>query len=118
MRRHLDVEYDRLFRELQALEAEHPELRTPDSPIQRVGGKPLAQFPPVRHRVPMLSIRTETDTEGKRRAGLRCPGAARTWTCRNRPRRRLRRRTEVRRTGNQPALRARCAGPGGDAGRW
>jgi len=58
-----DAEYDRLFRELQALEAEHPELRTPDSPTQRVGGKPLAQFPPVRHRVPMLSIRTETDTE-------------------------------------------------------
>lgn len=58
-----DVEYDRLFRELQALEAEHPELRTSDSPTQRVGGKPLAQFPPVRHRVPMLSIRTETDTE-------------------------------------------------------
>ncbi|MDI3488832.1 MAG: ligase [Thauera sp.] len=58
-----DAEYDRLFRELQALEVEHPDLRTPDSPTQRVGGKPLAQFPPVRHRVPMLSIRTETDTE-------------------------------------------------------
>lgn len=58
-----DAEYDRLFRELQAIEAEHPALRTPDSPTQRVGGKPLAQFPPVRHRVPMLSIRTETDTE-------------------------------------------------------
>jgi len=58
-----DAEYDRLFRELQALEAAHPALRTPDSPTVRVGGKPLAQFPPVRHRVPMLSIRTETDTE-------------------------------------------------------
>ena len=58
-----DAEYDRLFRELQALEADHPALRTPDSPTQRVGGKPLAQFPAVRHRVPMLSIRTETDTE-------------------------------------------------------
>ena len=58
-----DAEYDRLFRELQAIEAEHPELRTADSPTQRVGGKPLAQFPAVRHRVPMLSIRTETDTE-------------------------------------------------------
>lgn len=58
-----DAEYDRLFRALQALEAEHPELRTADSPTQRVGGKPLAQFPAVRHRVPMLSIRTETDTE-------------------------------------------------------
>ncbi len=58
-----DAEYDHLFRELQALESLHPELCTPDSPTQRVGGKPLAQFPPVRHRLPMLSIRTETDTE-------------------------------------------------------
>ena len=58
-----DAEYDRLFKELQALEAAHPELLTPDSPTQRVGGKALAQFAPVRHRVPMLSIRTETDTE-------------------------------------------------------
>ena len=58
-----DAEYDRLFRELQAIEAAHPELRTADSPTQRVGGKPLAQFPAVRHRIPMLSIRTETDTE-------------------------------------------------------
>ena len=58
-----DAEYDRLFRELQAIEAAHPELRSPDSPTQRVGGQALAQFPPVRHRVPMLSIRTETDTE-------------------------------------------------------
>ncbi|HEX8979048.1 MAG TPA: NAD-dependent DNA ligase LigA [Parasulfuritortus sp.] len=57
-----DAEYDRLFRELQDLEAAHPELKTPDSPTQRVGGKPLSAFPPVRHRVPMLSIRTETDT--------------------------------------------------------
>ena len=58
-----DSEYDRLFRELQALEAAHPELLSPDSPTQRVGGKPLAQFANVRHRVPMLSIRTETDTK-------------------------------------------------------
>jgi DNA ligase (NAD+) len=57
-----DAEYDRLFRELQALEAAHPELVTPDSPTQRVGGKVLDQFAPVRHAVPMLSIRTETDT--------------------------------------------------------
>ena len=58
-----DAEYDRLFSELQALESAHPELQSPDSPTQRVGGKPLAQFASVRHRVPMLSIRTETDTE-------------------------------------------------------
>ncbi len=58
-----DAEYDRLFRELQTWEAEHPELLSPDSPTQRVGGKVLAQFETVRHAVPMLSIRTETDTE-------------------------------------------------------
>ena len=58
-----DAEYDRLFRELQALEADFPDLLTPDSPTQRVGGKPLDGFATVRHAVPMLSIRTETDTE-------------------------------------------------------
>jgi DNA ligase (NAD+) len=57
-----DAEYDRLFRELQALEAAHPELLTPDSPTQRVGGAVLQGFTPVRHALPMLSIRTETDT--------------------------------------------------------
>ena len=56
-----DAEYDRLFRELQTLEAQHPDLVTPDSPTRRVGGKPLGAFVPVRHAVPMLSIRTETD---------------------------------------------------------
>jgi DNA ligase (NAD+) len=57
-----DAEYDRLFRELQALEAAHPELLTSDSPTQRVGGKVLDGLMPVRHAVPMLSIETETDT--------------------------------------------------------
>ena len=56
-----DAEFDALFRELQALEVQHPELLTPDSPTQRVGGKPLEQFASVRHEHPMLSIRTETD---------------------------------------------------------
>ncbi len=56
-----DAEYDKLFRELQALEARHPELLASDSPTQRVGGKPLEMFQPVRHAIPMLSIRTETD---------------------------------------------------------
>jgi DNA ligase (NAD+) len=56
-----DSEYDRLFRELQSLEAQHPELRTPDSPTLRVGGRVLEGFEPVKHAVPMLSIRTETD---------------------------------------------------------
>jgi DNA ligase (NAD+) len=58
-----DAEYDRLFKELQALEAAHPELLTPDSPTQRVGGTALDSFASVKHVVPMLSIRTETDTE-------------------------------------------------------
>ena len=57
-----DAEFDALFRELQALEERYPELLTSDSPTQRVGGKPLSAFAPVRHTVPMLSIRTETDT--------------------------------------------------------
>jgi len=58
-----DSEYDRLFRQLQDLEAKHPEWLTPDSPTQRIGGKVLDQFAQVRHAVPMLSIRTETDTQ-------------------------------------------------------
>jgi DNA ligase (NAD+) len=57
-----DAEYDRLFQELQALEAAHPELITSDSPTQRVVGAVLEGLVPVRHAVPMLSIRTETDT--------------------------------------------------------
>lgn len=56
-----DAEYDRLFRELQKLEVQHPELVTPDSPTLRVGGKVLEGLKPVRHAVPMLSIETETD---------------------------------------------------------
>jgi DNA ligase (NAD+) len=51
-----DAEYDRLFRELQALEAEHPSLRTPDSPTQRVGAEPQSALPKHRHLVPMLSL--------------------------------------------------------------
>ena len=58
-----DAEYDKLFGELQALEAEHPELRTPDSPTQRVGGAPLPQFSEVQHRTPMLSIGNAFDEE-------------------------------------------------------
>ncbi|MFA6284377.1 MAG: NAD-dependent DNA ligase LigA [Desulfurivibrionaceae bacterium] len=51
-----DAEYDQLFQELVALEQQHPELITPDSPSQRVGGAPLAQFATVPHTVPMLSL--------------------------------------------------------------
>src|SRR5262249_52541770 len=51
-----DEEYDRLERELRDLEARHPELVAPDSPTQRVGEKPSAEFPSFTHRVPMLSL--------------------------------------------------------------
>jgi len=57
-----DAEYDKLFQELQAIEAANPELLTPDSPTQRVIGSVLDGLTPVRHIVPMLSITTETDT--------------------------------------------------------
>jgi DNA ligase (NAD+) len=51
-----DAEYDKLFRELQALETEHPDLRAPDSPTLRVGGEPASAFRKHRHLVPMLSL--------------------------------------------------------------
>ena len=56
-----DAEYDKLFQELQAIEAAHPELARADSPTQRVIGQVLEGFATVHHAVPMLSIRTETD---------------------------------------------------------
>ena len=59
-----DYEYDQLLKELQHLEKLHPELITPDSPTQRVGGEPITQFPTIEHRVPMLSIdNTYSDDE-------------------------------------------------------
>ena len=66
-----DAEYDRLLRELQALEAAHPELVTADSPTQRVGTRPAGGFAEVRHALPMLSIESVTVDEEKR------PGEAR-----------------------------------------
>ena len=57
-----DAEYDKLFRELQDLEQQHPALVTADSPTQRVGAAPRSDLPKVAHAVPMLSIRTETDS--------------------------------------------------------
>ena len=51
-----DEAYDALMRELQQLEAEHPELVTPESPTQRVGATPSARFAPVEHAAPMLSL--------------------------------------------------------------
>ena len=58
-----DVEYDKLLNELRDLEAEHPELLTPDSPTQRVGGQPLDKFDEVRHLQPMLSLANARNEE-------------------------------------------------------
>ncbi len=62
-----DAEYDKLFRDLQEIERQHPDLVTPDSPTQRVGGTPLAQFKKVRHEFPLLSLDSEMN-EGSVRA--------------------------------------------------
>src|SRR5258708_28684907 len=51
-----DLEYDKLLERLKTLEADHPELVTPDSPTQRIGDQPVDKLAPVTHRVPMLSI--------------------------------------------------------------
>ncbi|MDP2195093.1 MAG: NAD-dependent DNA ligase LigA [Rhodocyclaceae bacterium] len=67
-----DAEYDRLFRELQEIEAAHPELRTADSPTQRVGGAPLAAFRQVAHGVPMLSLNNAFTTEEVAAFDRRC----------------------------------------------
>ncbi|AVO51270.1 NAD-dependent DNA ligase LigA [Ectopseudomonas mendocina] len=69
-----DAEYDRLFRELQALEAEHPELVTPDSPTQRVGAKPASSLAEVKHLQPMLSLGNVFSTEELIAFDQKCQG--------------------------------------------
>ena len=101
-----DADYDALFQELQAIEAEHPELVTADSPTQRVIGAVLEGLVPVRHAVPMLSINTETDTTRRRRREVRRPDQEVARPRRRRSAGRLCRRDEVRRPGDQPALRS------------
>ena len=66
-----DAEYDKLFRELQALEAQHPDLLSADSPTQRVGGKPLKSFAEVQHRTPMLSLNNAFSEDEVRAFDLR-----------------------------------------------
>ncbi len=61
-----DAEYDQLMEELRSIEADHPELQSPDSPTQRVGAGPAAQFAVVEHRVPMLSLGNAFTTEALR----------------------------------------------------
>ena len=74
-----DAEYDRLMVELRALEADFPELITPDSPTQRIGGTPVEAFKPVEHRVAMLSLDNTTTPpelhEFEARMGRVLPGA-------------------------------------------
>lgn len=67
-----DAEYDRLYRELEALERASPELITPDSPTQRVGAPPLSAFEQVTHRVPMLSINNAFTVEEVEAFDQRC----------------------------------------------
>ena len=67
-----DAEYDRLFRQLQELERDYPQLRTPDSPTQRVGAAPQAAFAQRRHRVPMLSLNNAFDDEEVAAFDRRC----------------------------------------------
>ena len=101
-----DAAYDALYDELAALEAEHPELVTPDSPTQRVGAPPSAKFQKVRHLSPMGSLEKVTTDEAiakwaddiRKRLGERRAG-------------RIRARAEDRRLGDQPPLRAREASP-------
>ncbi|MEI8063706.1 MAG: NAD-dependent DNA ligase LigA, partial [Verrucomicrobiota bacterium] len=62
-----DYDYDQLYTELQKLEAEHPDLVTPDSPTQRVGGAPLKEFKSVRHAIPMLSLEKSDTLDGLRK---------------------------------------------------
>src|SRR5579859_7256914 len=61
-----DAEYDGLMQELREIEAEHPELASPDSPTQRVGAGPSEQFAVVQHRVPMLSLANAFSAEALR----------------------------------------------------
>src|SRR3954471_4032840 len=66
-----DAEYDALMRELRQLEDPHPELRTPDSPTQRVGGQPREGFVKVPHSSPMLSLDNALNEEELRRFDAR-----------------------------------------------
>src|ERR1043165_7247639 len=72
-----DAEYDGMMRELKALETEHPELITPDSPTQRVGGKPREGFVKVPHSSPMLSLDNALGAEELRAFDQRVRGLLR-----------------------------------------
>src|SRR5271170_6171991 len=81
-----DAQFDALMRELKTLEAEHPELVTPDSPTRRVGGKPKEGFPKVAHSRPMLSLDNVTSEEelrdwDRRARSLAGEGAEISYVC-------------------------------------
>ena len=97
-----DAAYDALYDELAAIEAEHPELVTPDSPTQRVGAPPSERFRKVRHLSPMGSLEKVDHRRGDREVGGRPAQAAR-----RRRARRLRPRAEDRRPRDQPHVRGR-----------
>jgi DNA ligase (NAD+) len=86
-----DQEYDRLFRRLQQIEDEYPELVTPDSPTQRVGSEPASHFETVTHEVAMLSLDNAFDEEEMLAGSRLCAG--------------LLRRAKARWPRGQPALR-------------
>ena len=71
-----DAEYDRLFDELRALEEEHPELITPDSPTQRVGAPPSERFQKVQHLTPMGSLEKVTTTRACSSGPTTCASAS------------------------------------------
>ena len=107
-----DSEFDALFQELRALEEEHPELVTPDSPTQRVGAGPVAGFDEAVHPVPMLSLGNAFSPEqfsAWYRRGHRARGG-----------RALRHgvRAQVRRACRCPHLRGRCTGARRDPRKW
>ena len=109
-----DDQYDALLDELRAIEAEHPELVTPDSPTQRVGGEPVSDLEKVRHPQRMLSLSNAHSADDMR-----------AWVQRMRnhlaregiddPQFRVRRRAEDRRTGDVVAVPRRSVRTGGDA---
>ena len=106
-----DAEYDALMRELRALEAQHPELITPDSPTQRVSGQPVEAFGVVEHRVPLLSL-ANAFSEDELRAWYR-----RVTNLAERERHRPGLRAEDRRPRRRAGLRERRLRPGRHARR-
>ena len=107
-----DAEYDRLYDELKALEEEHPELVTPDSPTQRVGAPASGRFQKVQHLTAMGSLEKVTTDEALEKWAARRAEAAR-----HRRARRLRDGAEDRRARDQSHLRGRAADAGRDARR-